>query len=459
MAQTHENEDGSVIGRLSRYMVAARTDELPADVVQKTKHHILDTLAAMVSGAELEPGRLAIKYAQGRAGAPEAQVVGAPLLVDAGHAALANGLMAHADETDDSHAASGTHPGCAIVPAALAMAERANGSGRGLLNAVALGYDVCARTIRALGYREALEQRGASSHSVGGVFGAAAAASAATDMGESQVRYLLSYTAQQTSGIPSWVRDQDHIEKAFDFAGMGARNGVEAALMVDAGFTGVWDVFDGDRNFFRTFGTNPQPEEMVVGLGTCYEIMATNIKKYCVGSPIQAAADALANIMHRSEIGAAEVERVVVTLPVGGARIVNDRHMPDINLQYILSVMLLDGSLSFAAAHDVPRMQDPRVMEVRGRVELQSDDALVTPESPRQAIVEVVTRSGQRLRDHVVKVRGTVENPMTVEEVEEKARDLLAPSLGETRAQGLIDAVQGLEGLGSVRELRPLLQP
>ena len=98
-------------------------------------------------------------------------------------------------------------------------------------------------------------------------------------------------------------------------------------------------------------------------------------------------------------------------------------------------------------------------MELRGRIELQSDDALVTPESPRQAIVEVVTRSGQRLRDHVVKVRGTAENPMTVEEVEEKARDLLAPSLGEARAQGLIDAVQRLEGLGSVRELRPLLYP
>ena len=150
---------------------------------------------------------------------------------------------------------------------------------------------------------------------------------------------------------------------------------------------------------------------------------------------------------------------MVVTLPVGGARIVNDRHMPDINLQYILSVILLDGHLTFAAAHDVPRMNHPDVLDLRGRIELQGDDALVTPESPRQAIVEVATRGGERLRDHVVMVRGTAENPMTTEEVEQKARDLLTPTLGEAKADRLISAVGNLESLGSVRELRTLLQP
>ena len=194
------------------------------------------------------------------------------------------------------------------------------------------------------------------------------------------------------------------------------------------------------------------------GLGSRHEVVLANIKKYCVGSPIQAAADALTNIMERNEVGAAQVERVVVTLPVGGARIVNDRHMPDINLQYILSVILLDGHLSFAAAHDVGRMQDSAVLDLRGRIELRADDSLITPESPRQAIVEVVTGGGERLREHVIKVRGTTENPMTTEEVEQKARDLLTPSLGEAKAERLITVVAELESLGSVRELRPLLQ-
>ena len=124
----------------------------------KGKHHILDTLAAIVSGAALPPGQIAIKYAKAQGGTEEAQVVTTSYLTTAVNAAMANGFLAHSDETDDSHAASGTHPGCSIVPAALAMAERANVCGERLLNAVVLGYDMCARAMFSLGERYMLEE-------------------------------------------------------------------------------------------------------------------------------------------------------------------------------------------------------------------------------------------------------------------------------------------------------------
>ena len=212
---------------LARYMVQAREAALPPEVAVKGKHHILDTLAAMVSGAALEPGRIAIEFARSQGGTEEAQVLSTPFLTTAVTAAMANGFLAHSDETDDSHAPSGTHPGCGIVPAALAMGERNAVSGRRLLNAVVLGYDMCARVMHSLGERYTLEaERGFSSHSLGGLFGAATAAGACTETSEDQMRYLISYTAQQTSGIPTWARDTDHIEKAFDFAGhAGAERG------------------------------------------------------------------------------------------------------------------------------------------------------------------------------------------------------------------------------------------
>ena len=454
-----QSPDRSVIDRLAQYMVEARDARLPPEVAKKAKHHILDTIAAMVSGAQLGPGQLAIKYIQAQGGTPEAQVAGCSLVTTAVNAALANGIMAHADETDDSHAPSGTHPGCAIVPAALAMAEKADRDGQAFLNAVVLGYDIGCRSIRALGYRNPLEQRDFSSHSIGGLYGAAAAAGALTNISPTQIRYLISYTAQQASGIPSWASDPDHIEKAFDFAGMPARNGVTATTLVESGFTGVWDVFDGDRNFFRSFSQSPNPEEMLDGLGSRYEVMLTNIKKYCVGSPIQAAVEALLNIMEEHHVAPADIEHMEVTLPVGGARIVNDREMPDINLQHIMAITLLDRELSFSSAHDYRRMKAAQVLELRRRIELKGDDALVTPESQRQAIVEITTKTGQRFRDHVVKVRGTAENPMTTQEVEDKARELLAPSLGVLKADALISTIRDLESLDSVRVLRPLLQP
>ena len=104
------------------------------------------------------------------------------------------------------------------------------------------------------------------------------------------MRYALSYAAQQVSGVWSWERDTEHVEKAFDFAGMGARNGVTAAIMVQSGFTGVPDVLDGEHNVLEAFSTAPKPEEMVAGLGSRFFVTETAIKIFSVGYPDSGAA-------------------------------------------------------------------------------------------------------------------------------------------------------------------------
>src|SRR5690349_6213324 len=238
-----------VMRKLSEYIAAVPRKALPAPVVERAKYHVLDTLAAMVSGAPLLPGRRAIEYVTALGGTPEAGIVGSRVITSAANAALANGMLAHADETDDAYYLALVHPGCSIVPAALAMAERNLRSGAALLRAVVLGYDVCARISKTLGI-ERFRSAGHSTHSYGGTFGAAAAGALAGINAE-QARYLLSYAAQQASGLSCWARDVEHVEKAFDFGGMPARNGVTAATMVASGFTGVEDVFAGDRGFFH----------------------------------------------------------------------------------------------------------------------------------------------------------------------------------------------------------------
>src|SRR6266581_2167973 len=213
-----------VMQRLSAYIAGALRRPLPPPVAEKTKHHLLDTIAAMLSGSRLAPGKKAISFARVLGGTKEAGVAGSRIVTAAANAALANGMLAHADETDDSHSASQTHPGCGVVAAALAMAERERAGGIALLRAVALGYDVCCRLTQSL---DAIEFRAAghSTHSFGPTFGAAAAAGALAGLDERRVRHLLSYAAQQASGISCWMRDEGHVEKAFDFGGMPARNG------------------------------------------------------------------------------------------------------------------------------------------------------------------------------------------------------------------------------------------
>ncbi|MFN2645328.1 MAG: MmgE/PrpD family protein [Burkholderiales bacterium] len=446
-----------VMQRLARYIAQAPKRKLPPPVAEKTKHHVLDTIAAMVSGARLLPGRKAIAYVRTRGGAGEATVVASNIVTSAENAALANGMLAHADETDDSHAPSLTHPGCGIVPAALAMAEREAASGEAFLRAVALGYDVGCRLTMALDAYQFRED-GHSTHSFGPMFGAAAAGAALARLNEREVRHCLSYTAQQASGISCWMRDEEHIEKAFDFGGMPARNGVAAVTMVAHGFTGVEDAFSGERSFFVAYGRKPEPERLLAGLGETYEVMNTNIKRWSVGSPIQAPLDALDLLLREHRFDADDVERMTIRVAHQGANTTNNRAMPDICMQHLCAVMVLDGTVSFKAAHDERRMRDRKVLALRSRIELVGDDALSAAMPSRQGIIELRLRDGRTLRHHMKAVRGTAENPMTREEVDAKAADLIAPVFARARARRLCDALWTLERLGNMRKLRPLLK-
>jgi 2-methylcitrate dehydratase PrpD len=443
-----------VITQLASYIAQAPRKPLPAPVVEKTKHHVLDTLAAMVSGSRLLPGRQAISFVKTLGGAKEACVAGSRIVTSAIHAALANGMAAHADETDDSHAASLTHPGCGVVPGALAMAERERRGGAALLRAVALGYDVGCRLTQSLDaykFREA----GHSTHSFGPTFGAAAAAAARAGLKPAQVRHALSYAAQQASGISCWMRDPEHVEKAFDFGGMPARNGVTAAAMVAHGFTGVEDVFSGERSFFVAYPG--EPETLVRGLGESFEIMNASIKRWSVGSPIQAPLDSLSILIQEQRFRAEDVKSLVVRVAHQGANTVDNRDMPDICMQHMCAVMLLDGTVSFASSHDETRMRDRRVLAIRQKIDLRGDDALSAAMPSRQGIVELDLADGRRLRHHTQAVRGTPGNPMTRGEVDAKSYDLMAPVIGRAKARKLCDAVWNLERLADMRKLRPLL--
>jgi 2-methylcitrate dehydratase PrpD len=457
-ARVRAQPPGPVMSALSAYMGEAGMRALPPDAVEHAQHHVLDTLAAMVSGSELAPGQAALRFARAQGGRTAATVVASSLLVNPIEAALANGVLAHADETDDSHNPSRSHPGAAVVPAALAAGEEFGIDGARFLRAVVLGYDVGPRVPMAMGDVEFRNSGHLSTHAIAGTFGAAAAAACAAGLTAQQMRWVLDYAAQQSSGITAWGRDVDHIEKAFVFGGMPARNGVTAALLVQLGWNGVDDIFSGADNFFEAYAPQAQPSVLVDGLGSRYEVTRTDIKKWTVGTPIQAPLDAMELIRNARPFEADEIKSVVVRLAPSVAVVVDNRDIPDICLQHMIAVMLVDKTASFHAAHDKPRMQDPAVLRQRAKVTLVPDGALDAFLPVRVASVEVLFADGTRLSERVEAVRGTFRNPMTRTEVVDKARDLMAPVLGAGQTDRLVEAVFGLERLASLRTLRPLLQ-
>jgi len=434
--------------RLSAYMSEAQGRPLPAEVIEKAKHHILDTFAAMISGVELPGGRAAIQFARAYGGAKIATVAASNVVCGPIEAALANGVLAHADETDDSWP-GGWHPGCNIVPAALATGEQFGIGGMHFVRAVTLGYDVGARVLTAL--RPGVFDSHKSTHSIGGVFGSAAAAGCASSLNAQQMRWLLDYTAQQSSGIAAWDRDTDHIEKGFVFGGMPARSGVTSALLVHSGWTGIDDILSGDDNFLLANAPHGDAATLTDKLGERYEITRTSIKKWTVGSPIQGPLDALEIMLKKRPFDADDVREVVVRMAPGS--VVDNREMPDVCIQHMLAIMLIDKTATFRSAHDKPRMQDPAILRQRAKVRLDPGSA-----ASRPPLVAVTLNDGTRLAEDVAAVLGTPGNPMTRDQVVAKCRDLMTPVLGASTSAKLIQAVLDIENLKSIRALRPLLQ-
>jgi 2-methylcitrate dehydratase PrpD len=241
---------------------------------------------------------------------------------------------------------------------------------------------------------------------------------------------------------------------------MPARNGVTAASFVRSGFTATDDIFSGERNFFQAYthsGRAANPDELTRELGQTFEIMNTNIKRWPVGSPIQAPLDSLHELIRTNSVKADEIEHAIVRVSHTGAVTTDNRNIPDICMQQMCAVMLLDGFVTFEAAHDEARMHDARTLDLRRRFRLLGDEELQRRLPAREGIVELTLKDGRQLRHHTRAVRGTTDNPMTRPEVDEKAYQLMARVLGQRRSRQLCDAVWDIESVKDIRDLRPLL--
>ena len=152
------------------------------------------------------------------------------------------------------------------------------------------------------------------------------------------------------------------------------------------------------------------------------------------------------------------MKQVTIRVATNEAKIVDNREIPDICLQHMIAVMLLDRTVGFASAHDVARMNDPGILKNRAKVRLIGDDELERRLPAREAIMELELTDGTRLTEHITAVRGTAENPMTRQEITSKARDLITPVLGVSTFNQLSEKVSEIEKAKNILELRPLLQ-
>jgi 2-methylcitrate dehydratase PrpD len=325
------------------------------------------------------------------------------------------------------------------------------------------GYELACRVPKALGPRN-LRVAGLASHGVGPVFGAAAAASALIGLPARQVASVWALCAQQASGSWQWLLDVDHHEKAFVFAGMGARNGLQAALLVEAGLTGVAGALDhpgawlGAGPFGRP-GSDLDRAALIDGLGTSFQLPLVGIKQFPVGGPTQPAVQALLLLIADPRPPVDEIDAVRIEMP-GRVGAFATAGMPALNLPYLCAVILLDGHLDLDAAQSRTRMTgDPAVRALMDRVTVVHDPDQEREPRAESARVTITCRDGSSLTAFVPEVVGYPSHPLPEDLVVAKARGLLAPALGEAGADRVIDLVGSIDELPSVDPLLAALAP
>jgi 2-methylcitrate dehydratase PrpD len=454
-------EVSALTHELSDYIAQSAARPLEPEVADEAKKRIVDTMIAMLSGSHLKPGRVGRAFVLARSARGGASIAGTRERSSTELAALANGMAAHADETDDANDFARIHPGASIVPAALAVGEADDIDGNTLLRAVALGYNVAIGMVLAIwptGPR--LRESIRSTHGVGQLFGATAAAACAAKLAAPDVATVLSYSVQQCSGVGTLIRDREHVEKAYAIGGMQAHNGVLSVELVRAGFTGVSDVLDNKPSFFDSYTEGGDRTRLMTEVAGRSHLLTTDMKRYPVGFPIQAAAQAMEELLAQGGIRPDDVAEIECRLPATKSWIVDNRPMPDVNVQYILSAILLDGRLTFASSHDYARLQSREVRSVMERVRLVHDKDLDPPANEkgftRRAHLKVTLKNGA---EHVHKVdaaKGSRLNPMGWDDLQAKAHGVLAGLCSASQIDALIDWGRYLDRQGNIRAVHDL---
>lgn len=450
---------------LSRFVAASPSAPIPEDVREAGRLHILDTLASIVACRDLQPAVLARRFAEQQSGAPRrnaATILGTQSRAALIDAVFASAMTGHAAEINDFIPSAFVQPGPPIVSAAVALAEQRGLGGDAVLRATITGYELASRVPKALGLRN-LNRSGLANHGIGPVFGVAAAAASMMRLPEARIPDLLTYCSQQAAGSWQWLLDVEHVEKAFVFAGMGARAGLQAALFAELGFTGVRNNLDQpggflDQGVFRGPDSDLDRSRLIDGLGQRWEMPHAAFKRYPTGGPTQPAVEGLLKLL--PELRAETVRQVRIEMP-GRWQAFRDAEMPALNLRYLTAIILIDRRLDFVSAQSLERMRtDAAVHALMGRVEIAHDPAQETPPGqPRAESARVIATdsSGGRHEAFVPYVLGYPSHPMARADVEAKALDLMAPRLGSRRAREAIARCREIETVRSGAELVRLI--
>lgn len=448
-----------ISGQFATYAATLRYEALPADVRKLAHLVLLDTLGCAMAGAgtpEVAQIRRAMTQANGAGG--DSIYWGtrdkAPLPL----AALANGAAVHAREIDDFGGCA--HSGSVVIPAALGVAARVGASGRELLTAIVIGYDIARRAMDGGGGYEAFKQRGWHSTSTCGGFGAAAASARLLKLDAQHIQWAIGYAGSNAGGTWAYIPEGAMSKRVHP--GFAAHTGVIAAYLAANDVTGPASIFEAPwGGYYPTYVPGvATPEAAVKDLGSDFRIRLTGFKPYAACRGIHSSVDVMLGLRAKHNVRANDVKQIRVRgsrthlkqLAKQEVRTLLDAQF---SLPYSIATTLVSGGAMLDQYTDTA-LQRPEVRALAKRVHLTHEPSVADGDEP---YIDVELNDGRVLSDRVLIARGDCQNPLSEDELRAKFRIAAAATLNAAQIARLENSVINTAELADCRELVALLVP
>lgn len=445
------------MARLAQFCVDTRFEDLPAELVEQAKRHILDTFGAALAGAGSDVARQARQVFKGEVGST--LVWGTDQRVGAAQAAMLNGIAAHALELDDTGGCD--HSGAVVLPAVMAAlsmstlsVSEASIDGRELITAVVIGYEIGRRVLEACGSYSAHNGAGWHSTATCGVFGAAAASARILGLDAQQTLSALGIAGSFSGGLWAFIHDGSQSKRLH--SGRAAEGGLLAARFAQQGITGPTKLFDNVwGGFLKTLAADTAvPEALDAELGHVWKLARCSIKPYAACRGTHSAIDALDLLLDQLQVSAEQVEDVQVSLcgflqDMCGGQDVSTLPAAQMSLRYALAARLVHGHCRLEAYDDEQR-RHPRIAHWMSRIRLEVDPHLSEDGEP---VVSVRTVDSRQASLCVEVPLGAPGNPLSDAALEEKFFSLAGRVIPLQQAKELLEQLWRLEELESVRAL------
>jgi 2-methylcitrate dehydratase PrpD len=449
---------------IAQFISQLRYDDIPNEVIERIKLLILDSLGCALYGSALEWSRILRATLAGLDVTKACRVWGTPELLSAPHAALVNGTLIQSFELDDVHRQGVLHVGAVTLPPLLAVTELRPGlSGRDFLRSAVAGYEIGPRVGKCMGPQHI--GQGWHSGATVGVFSAVSGAAAALRLSSEQAVHALGIAGTQSSGL--MAAQYGAMVKRMH-AGRAAQSGLYGALLAQAGFTGIVDIFESPYGgFCSTFSRSNDRfnlDELSWELGRAWETMRISLKFYsCVGSN-HTTLDAIRNMQNKTPFGADDITSIVVHGSQVTVEHVGWPYKPQglvsaqLNLPFCVATLLLEGDV-FVDQFTDEVVDDKRRIELSKKVSVVHDPAITARGANYRHMVrvEVHLKNGVSLEQTVEAARGSEISFASEAEIVQKFKKLATHVVSDTRADEVVNVVLGAEKLARAEQIAQAL--